>query len=147
MGKFGVFACIFLVLFVVVSCQKDGSSVQQVAVSQELDNATVHITVSVTPISTFTPSPMPTDIPSPSATATVSPTPTPIPTATSKPTAVPTLPSATPETQSSAYLLKDWTEQDALDLVNEIRTQIEHFVWDDNVHYSVNNDRCMGLWM
>ncbi|MCB8949533.1 MAG: hypothetical protein H6653_16115 [Ardenticatenaceae bacterium] len=143
MRKFGVFASVFLILFIVVSCQQDESSVQQVAVSQELDIVTVTITVSVTP--TSTPSRTPTDIPSPSATATVSPTPSPIPTATSKPTAVPTLPPATPETQPSTYQLKNWTEQDALDLINEIRAQIEHFVWDDDVHYSVNNDRFEAL--
>lgn len=145
MRKFSLVACVFLMVWVVAGCQKDVNSVPQVAVTQVLDIATSTTTVSVTPTSTFTPSRTSIDIPVPSATATVSPTPTPIPTATTRPTAVPTLPPATPQTQPSTYLLKDWTEQDALDLVNEIRTQIEHFVWDDDVHYSVNNDRFEAL--
>ena len=145
MRKICLIGCVFLMVWVAMGCQKGVDSVPQVAVTQVLDIATSTAIASVTPNSTFVPSRTPTATPLPSATATVPPTSTPIPTATAKATAVPTLPPATPQTESSVYQLKDWTEQDALDLVNEIRTQIEHFVRDSNVHYSVNNDRFEAL--
>lgn len=58
------------------------------------------------------------------------------PTRTQPPTAVPTPSFPTPLPDPNAYQLREWTEQDALDLVSEMRTHIDPIDWGSDLHYS-----------
>lgn len=98
---------------------------------------------------TYTPMPSVTSTSAPTLTVTPLPTNTaePQPTATNRPTViplttlVPTLPPATPQAQPSAYQLKEWTEQDALDLVGEMQARIDPIDWDSDIGYASEMER------
>lgn len=130
MRKFSLFACVFLIICVVASCQNNVNSVSQVAVTQEAELPSATVTVAATPTFTLTPL----------SAATLPLTSTPEATATLTVTAVPTfLP--TTESQPAAYQLKEWTEQDALDLVSEMQTRIDPIDWDSDIGYASEIER------
>ncbi|MBK8900339.1 MAG: tetratricopeptide repeat protein [Anaerolineaceae bacterium] len=92
------------------------------------------------PSATVTVAATPTFILTPLSAATLPLTSTPEVTATLTVTAVPTfLP--TPESQPATYQLKEWTEQDALDLVSEMQTRIDPVDWDSDIGYASEIER------
>ncbi|MCP4422256.1 MAG: hypothetical protein GY805_37080, partial [Chloroflexi bacterium] len=131
---------IFLILSGLCSCQRDPHAVESVEIAIQQTPLTVETSTPV-PLLSATPSFTSTPTPSSTNTATLAPTltwtPTSVPTITPSPTAVPTLPAATPAALST-YRLKEWTEQDALSLVNQMRFFVDNFEWNSDLHYFTN---------
>lgn len=142
MQKLSLAAFLCIILWGIVGCQND--------VVVPTENVPIAIQESATreAMPTYTPVPSATNTATPTFTVTPLPTNTarPQPTATNRPTViplttlVPTLLPATPQTQPSAYQLKEWTEQDALDLVSEMRTRIDPIDWDSGIGYASEID-------
>lgn len=143
MTKLSHYLFLCIVLWGVISCQNDLGLAgnEQIAILESATpRATLTHTSTSTPSATSTSTAMPTLTPSPTNTATPQPTSTRRPTIIPITTLIPTLPPATPEAQPAAYQLKGWAEQDALNLVSEMRTRIEPIDWDSDIGYASEID-------